>query len=388
MSKTGVATSDQSSIPLIDLKRQLEQLRPNVEAALAHVLDHGEFILGPEVRRLEELLAQFASVRHTITCASGTDALALALMAIRIKPRDALFIPSFTFAATAEPLCNLGGVPIFVDVFPDTFNMNPESLVDAIALSRRNGLEPRAIIAVDLFGQPANYAALGGIAKSENLVLICDAAQSFGATLGGRKVGTFGHLTTTSFFPAKPLGCYGDGGAIFTDDDDLADTLRSLRVHGQGIDKYDNVRVGTNSRLDTMQAAILLAKLEVFTEEISLRNSIAERYESCLRDLVVVPKVAEGARSTWAQYTIRHSARDKLAEGLRAQGIPTAIYYRRPLHLQPAYKQFVLSGQNHSASERVAQEVLSLPMSAYLRSTDQDRVTSAILECIESLYAS
>jgi dTDP-4-amino-4,6-dideoxygalactose transaminase len=384
----GDATIEQSSIPFNNLKEQLNELRPTVEAAIAGVLNHGKFILGPEVERLEGMLAQFASVRHAITCANGTDALALALMAIRIKPSDAIFVPSFTFAATAEPLCTLGGVPVFVDVLPDTFNMDSQSLIDAIALSRRYGLKPRAIIAVDLFGQPADYVTLESIAKSESLTLVCDAAQSFGASLSGRKVGTFGTLTTTSFFPAKPLGCYGDGGAVFTNDDDLADTLRSLRVHGQGIDKYDNVRIGTNSRLDTIQAAILLAKLEVFADEISSRNFIAERYERALTDVVRVPKIAKGARSTWAQYTIRHSSRDRLAEVLGEQGIPTAIYYRRPLHLQPAYERFVLPGQDHSASECAAREVLSLPMSAYLNSSDQERITAAILDFVESPSAS
>ncbi len=349
---------------------------------MARVLDHGDFILGREVKQLEDALAKLAGVPHAITCASGTDALALALMAIRVKPRDAVFLPSFTFAATAEPLCFLGGCPVFVDVRPDTFNIDADSLVQAIELARRQKLNPRAIISVDLFGQPADDAALEAIAESEGLVLICDAAQSFGATFRGRKVGQFGSITTTSFFPAKPLGCYGDGGAIFTHDDELALVLRSLRVHGQGADKYDNVRVGTNSRLDTIQAAILLAKLEVYADEIAARNVIAERYRSGLANVVDVPVLAEGASSVWAQYTIQHPNRDALADGLKRQGIPANIYYRQPLHQQPAYRDYVLKGQNHSVSERLARDVLSLPMSAYLTEADQDRVIAVVLRCV------
>jgi dTDP-4-amino-4,6-dideoxygalactose transaminase len=374
-------------IALIDLALQQQRLRARLDAAIARVLDHGRYIMGPEVAELERKLGDFCGARHVITCASGTDALLLALMAKNLRPGDAVIIPSFTFCATAEPVCLLGGVPIFADVFEDTFNLAPASLEAAIKTARQLGLPLRGIISVDLFGQPCDYDHIEAIARENGVWLICDAAQSFGATYRARKVGTIGDITTTSFFPAKPLGCYGDGGAIFTQDNDTAAVIRSLRVHGHGKDKYDNIRIGLNGRLDTLQAAILLEKLAVFADEIGARNKIAEDYAELLPAELRRPVVIDETVSVWAQYTVRTSGRDDWMMYLTEHGISTAVYYERPVHLQPAYRGYPIAGDDLPASKRLAGSVFSLPIHPYLKREDQLRIVAA-MECFASVSAS
>jgi dTDP-4-amino-4,6-dideoxygalactose transaminase len=366
-----------SVMPFIDLETQQARIQDALDAALARVLAHGQYIMGPEVVELEARLCAFCDAPHAIACASGTDALSLALVALEAGPGDAVLVPAFTFAATAEVVCLVGAVPVFVDVQADTFNLDPGSLERGIDAARRQGLRPAGIIPVDLFGQPADYDAIHEVAKAHGLWVIADAAQSFGATWRGRKVGTLARLTTTSFFPAKPLGCYGDGGAVFTDDPELAAVMRSLRVHGQGEDKYDNVRIGMNARLDTLQAAILLAKLEIFADEIEARQRAAARYDALLADLVTTPFLREEASSTWAQYTVRSPDRDVLRKRLAAAGIPTAVYYPRPLHRQTAYRDFPVADGGCPVAERAATEVLSLPMHPYLDATTQEEIAAA-----------
>jgi dTDP-4-amino-4,6-dideoxygalactose transaminase len=366
------------AIAFIDLARQQQRIRDRLDAAIARVLDHGQYIMGPEVAELEHRLAAFCGARHVVSCASGTDALILALMARRLRPGEAVIVPSFTFCATAEAIVLLGGVPIFADVLEDSFNINPWSLEAAVLTARELGLPLRGVVSVDLFGQPCDYDALEALAKENDLWLICDAAQAFGASYRGREVGTIGAITVTSFFPAKPLGCYGDGGAVFTEDDETAVTIRSLRVHGQGSDKYDNVRVGINGRLDTLQAAILLEKLSVFPEEIAARNRVAALYDQCLPGGLERPRVIDGATSVWAQYTVRTDGRDDRLARLKAHQIPAAVYYARPLHRQPAYRHFPVAGGALPAAERLAGRVLSLPMHPYLSSENQ----MAVLDCL------
>ena len=366
-------------IPFIDVAAQRRRLGSSIDAAIAGVLDHCQFILGPEVAAFENELAAFCGARHVISCASGTDALILALRAKGVGPGDAVFCPSFTFCATAEVAALVGATPVFVDVQEDTFNIDPDGLKTAINTARRHGLTPKVVIPVDLFGLPADHNAIATIAVDESLVVLDDAAQAFGAGIGGRKLGTFGDLTATSFFPAKPLGCYGDGGAVLTDDEETANTLRSLRVHGQGSDKYDNVRIGLASRLDTIQAAVLREKLNIFPEEIEARNAVARRYAEALADLVTVPRVPAGYVSVWAQYTIRLAAgrREMFAASLKGEGVPTAVYYPIPLHRQQAYKHYPVGDGGMAVSERLAEEVISLPMHAYLDTATQDRIIDA-----------
>ncbi len=368
-----------SAIAFIDLAAQRRRLGERIDRAVLAVIEHGNFILGPEVKELEAALGAFCGARHAITCSNGTDALVLPLRAKGVGPGDAVFCPSFTFAATAEVVAWVGATPVFVDVCAETFTMNPDSLNAAIPVARRAGLRPAAVIAVDLFGQPADYDAIEAICAREGLWLMADSAQGFGSVYRGRHSGTIGLAATTSFFPAKPLGCYGDGGAIFTGDDELAAAVRSLRVHGQGTDKYDNVRIGMNARLDTIQAAILLEKLLVFPEEIEARNGVARRYGAALADVVAVPEVPEGMTSVWAQYTIRlpASRRDGVAASLKAAGVPTAIYYSRPLHWQTAYRDYPVAEGGLPVSERLATEVLSLPMHPYLDEDTQDYIIEA-----------
>jgi dTDP-4-amino-4,6-dideoxygalactose transaminase len=299
-------------------------------------------------------------------------------MAEGVGAGDAVFVPAFTFAATAEVVSWVGATPIFVDVIEDTFNLDPARLETAIAFAKRQGLRPRAVIPVDLFGQPADYTALAPITAAHDMFVLCDAAQSFGASLGGRRVGSFGHATATSFFPAKPLGCYGDGGAVLTDDDDLAVVLRSLRAHGQGTNKYDNVRIGINGRLDTMQAAILLQKLTIFEDEIDAKQRIARLYADLLGDVVRLPQLIEGAVSTWAQYTIVTERRDNIITACKRAGVPTAIYYPIPLSQQTAYRHFPSGPEGVPVSERLAQQVVSLPMHPYLDPATQERVAAAV----------
>jgi dTDP-4-amino-4,6-dideoxygalactose transaminase len=367
-------------IPFIDVAAQRRRLGPRIDAAVARVLDHCQFILGPEVAAFEAELAAFCGAGHAVTCASGTDALVLALRAWEVGPGDAVFCPSFTFCATAEVASLVGATPVFVDVHADTFNIDAESLAAAVGTAKRLGLTPKAVIPVDLFGLPADHAAVAKVAEAEGLLVLDDAAQGFGGGIGNRKLGTFGGMTATSFFPAKPLGCFGDGGAVFTDEAAMADTLRSLRMHGHGSDKYDNIRIGLASRLDTMQAAILSEKLTIFPDEIAARNAVARRYAAGLADVVMVPKVPDGFVSVWAQYTIRLPAgrREAFAASLKAEGIPTAVYYPIPLHRQQAYTHYPVGEGGVAVSERLAAEVVSLPMHAYLDAATQDRIVDTV----------
>jgi dTDP-4-amino-4,6-dideoxygalactose transaminase len=372
-------------IPFIDLAEQRRRLGPAVDAAIARVLGHCQFILGPEVPALEAELAQFCGARHAVSCASGTDALVMALMAKEIGPGDAVICPTFTFAATAEVVALVGATPVFADVEEASFNLDPESMRDACAVAGRLGLNLKAVISVDLFGQPADHERIAAVAKSHGLFVLDDAAQAFGATYGNRRLGAVAPVTATSFFPAKPLGCYGDGGAVFTDDDNLAEILRSLRVHGEGRDKYDCARIGLNGRLDTIQAAVLIEKLKLFPDEIAARQRIARRYGAALADVAIVPTVARGSSSTWAQYTIRLAPgqREPLAAALKAKGIPTAVYYRLPVHRQRPYRRFPVAEGGAPVAERLVEEVISLPMHAYLDERTQDRIIEAVREALE-----
>jgi len=375
------ARVDERPIPFIDVAAQRRRLGRAVDDAIARVLAHCQFIQGPEVRALESELAAFCGARHAIACSSGTDALRLVLMAWGIGPGDAVICPSFTFCATAEVVALAGATPVLADVLPDTFNLDAASCERAIVTAKQRGLTPRAIIPVDLFGLPAEHDAIGGIAAAHGLKVLDDAAQAFGATYKSRKLGTLAHATATSFFPAKPLGCYGDGGAIFTDDDGLAARIKSLRVHGESPnDKYDTQHVGLTARLDTVQAAVLLEKLKIFPEEIASRNSAAKRYGAAFDDLAIVPAVGDDMTSVWAQYTIRlePGRRGGLAAALKAQGIPTAVYYAKPLHRQAAYRGFPVAQGGLSVSERLAEEVISLPIHAYLEAPVQDRIIAAV----------
>jgi dTDP-4-amino-4,6-dideoxygalactose transaminase len=373
-------------IPFIDVAAQRRRLGSAIDTAVGRVLSHCQFILGPEVRAFEAELAAFSGARHVVTCASGTDALVLALRAMGIGPGDAVFCPSFTFCATAEVAVLVGATPVFVDVDAATFNIDAKGIAGAVATAKEAGLRPKAIIPVDLFGLPADHGAIQAAAAAEGLLVLDDAAQGFGATCNNRRLGTFGQATATSFFPAKPLGCYGDGGAVLTDDESFADTLRSLRVHGQGSDKYDNVRIGLASRLDTIQAAILIEKLKIFPDEIDARNRVALRYNEGLSDVVGVPRVPAGYTSVWAQYTIRVAAsrRDDLAVALKSEGIPTAIYYPIPLHRQQAYRHYPAGKGGVAVSDSLATEVISLPMHAYLEAPTQDRIIDATRRALKS----
>jgi len=374
------ARLDMSPIPFIDVAAQRRRLGGAIDQAVARVMAHCQFIQGPEVRALEAELAAFCGARHVIACASGTDALLLVLMAWDIGPGDAVICPSFTFCATAEMVALLRATPIMADVQADTFNLDPDSLRRAVITAKRLGLKPKAVIPVDLFGLPADYDAITAVAAEHGLLVLDDAAQAFGAAYRGKKLGTLATATTTSFFPAKPLGCYGDGGAVFTDDDALAARIKSLRVHGEGVDKYDVVRIGITGRLDSIQAAVLLEKLKIFPEEIAARDQAAARYSDALADVAAVPRVGNESTSVWAQYTIRLASdrRDALAAGLKAQGIPTAIYYRKPLHRQQAYRDFPVADGGAPVSERLAEEVISLPIHAYLEAPVQDRIIDAV----------
>lgn len=364
----------------IDLQAQRARIEDKVNAAIATVLDEGRFIMGPQVQAFEVALASFGGAAHALGCGNGTDALALPLMAWGIGANDAVFCPSFTFAATGEIVPWYGATPVFVDILPDTYNMDPVKLEASIEKIKAEGkLTPKVIIAVDLFGQPADYPAIAAIAKKHGMKLIADSAQGFGCTLNGKHPLHWADATTTSFFPAKPLGCYGDGGAVLTNCDETADIIRSLRVHGKGGDKYDNIRIGMNSRLDTLQAAILLEKLAIFADEIESRNRIAARYCDGLRDTVgSVPKVIEGGISTWAQFTIEHDNRDGLAAHLKAHNVPSAIYYPKPMHMQTAYKNFPIGAGGLNISEAKALRAISLPMHPYLDEGTQDTIIQAV----------
>jgi len=367
-------------IPFIDLTAQRRRLGARLDAAIARVVDGCQFIMGPEVVRLEAELAAFCGARHALSCASGTDALFLVLLAKGIGPGDAVICPSFTFCATAEVVALVGATPVFADVEAATFNLDPASLRKAVATAKQHGLKPKAIIPVDLFGLPADHDAIEAIARAEQLFVLDDACQAFGAAYKSRRLGALSDATAVSFFPAKPLGCYGDGGAIFTDNDELAEIIRSLRVHGQGSDKYDNVRIGITGRLDSVQAAVLLEKLTIFADEIDARQEVARRYAQGLADVATVPQVPDGYLSVWAQYTIRvaPARRDALARSLKDSGIPTAIYYPIPLHRQVAYRHYPVVDGGLPVSEQLAVGVISLPMHPYLDAATQDRVIEAV----------
>jgi len=367
------------NIPFIDLKAQQQFLGNKIQDAINGVLEHGRYIMGPEIQTFEGLLAKFGELERAVSCSNGTDAIQLPLMAWNIGPGDAVFVPSFTFASTAEVVALVGATPVFIEVLPDTFNMDPQRLLAAIEEVEAEGkLTPRAVIAVDLFGQIANYPALQKITADKGLKLIADAAQGFGSTLDGSQAGKWADVVTTSFFPAKPLGCYGDGGAVLTNDHAVADIMASLRVHGKGSDKYDNVRIGMNARLDTIQAAVLIEKIAIFPGEIEKRNKVAKQYTQGLHNVVTTPFVPEGFVSTWAQYTIRVSDREAVQAKLKEANVPAVVYYPTPLHMQTAYSKFPIGGGELAVSEQLAGEVLSLPMHPYM----EDDVINYIIESV------
>ena len=368
-------------VAFIDLQAQRRRLGEPLNKAIQAAVEGGQWILGPQVAQFEKDIAAWAGVKHAIACANGTDALLLVLRAWGVGPGDAVFVPAFTFAATGEVVALAGASPVFVDVLPDTYNMDPASLEAAIVLVKREGkLKAKVVMPVDLFGQPADYRALAPIAAREGLKLFCDTAQGFGGLLDGKRAGAIGDAAATSFFPAKPLGCYGDGGACFTNDDGLKDLLLSLRMHGQGSDRYEHIHIGMNSRLDTIQAAILIEKLKIFPDEIDLRNKVAQRYNDAFAasNRIVTPRVIEGATSSWAQYTIQVEMRAKFQSDLKESGVPTAVYYPIPLSKQKAYAHYPSAPT--PVSESLSGKVVSLPMHPYLDEATQDRVIAAVLK--------
>ncbi len=377
--------SIERSIEFIDLAAQQARLRPAIDAAIARVLDHGQYIMGPEIAEFEGALAALTGAKHVISCASGTDALLIGMMALGLKPGDAVLCPGFTYTATPEAIALLGATPIFIDVDANDFNVDPAKIAGGIALAKEKGLNPVGIIVVDLFGLPADYEAIK--AAAGDLWIMADAAQSLGASSPQGKVGTFGTITATSFFPAKPLGCYGDGGAILTDDTGLAAICQSIRLHGRStIDKYDIERIGVNGRLDTLQAAILLQKLTVFGEEVALRQSVAARYNAAFADVAEVPPMPEGTTSVWAQYTLKVPAarRDAIQAALKAVEVPTAVYYPRPLHHQGAYRHYPFVGNGLPNAEALSAQVLSLPMHPYLSAEEQDHIIERVRDALQS----
>lgn len=370
-------------IEFIDLAAQQARIKSGLDARIQEVLSHGKYIMGPEVPELERGLAAFCGAPFALSCANGTDALQLALMALEARSGEAVFCPSFTFAATAEVVPMLDAVPVFVDVRDDTYNLDIESLKRAIGHARELGLKPAGVIPVDLFGLPADYDAIEPIARENSMWIVADSAQGFGSTYKGRRGGSIGDIATTSFFPAKPLGCYGDGGAVFTSEEELRDIVASLRVHGKGSHKYDNARIGVNSRLDTLQAAILLEKLAIYEQEIEARQMAAERYQNGLGNVLVTPHVPDDCRSVWAQYTVRvrqDQDRESILGHLKKRGIPTAVYYPRPLHRQTAYADFPKDPRGLCVSDRLAAEVFSLPMHPYLSEEAQRKIIEAVVE--------
>ncbi len=364
----------------IDLKKQYSILKPTIDQNIQNVLKHGKFIMGPEVKVLEQKLAEYTGSKYCATCSSGTDALLMPLMAWNVGPGDAVFTTPFTFVSTAEVIQLLGATPVFVDIDPKTYNICPYKLEEAIENTvSTTDLNPKCVIPVDLFGLPANLPKICEIAKNYKLLVLGDAAQGFGGKIGEKFLGSFGDATATSFFPAKPLGCYGDGGAVFTDDEDLFTKLISIRVHGKGMDKYDNVRIGLNGRLDTIQAAILLAKMEFFENEILKRNQVAKNYSNKLDGKVVTPTVPNGYRSAWAQYSVlaeNDEKRSRVQAMLKENGIPTAIYYIKPLHLQTAFKSLDYRIGDFPVSEEMSKRIFSLPMHPYLEDKDINLISS------------
>jgi UDP-2-acetamido-2-deoxy-ribo-hexuluronate aminotransferase len=372
-------------INFLDLAAQQTRLRNQIDSRIGEVLAHGKFINGPEVSALEKELCGRTGAQNMIAVSNGTDALLMCLMAHSIGPSDAVFIPSFTFTATAEVVLVAGATPVFVDIDADTFLIDPDDLSHRIQETIARGLNPQAVIAVDLFGLPADYARVSELAQNHDMFVIADAAQSLGSTQGGVPAGRLAPITATSFFPSKPLGCFGDGGAIFTEDDEIAEILRSIRMHGAGQSKYDVVRIGLNARLDTLQAAILLAKLEIFDEELVIREALAKQYDSELGEVVKTPRRIEGTSSAWAQYTILTDNRDYLAAGLKAKGIPTAIYYPKPMHLQPAYMEFGAGAGTLPVSEKTCDQVLSLPIHPYLSEEQIREICSTIKILLDAM---
>jgi UDP-2-acetamido-2-deoxy-ribo-hexuluronate aminotransferase len=375
----------------IDLAAQYQKLKAEIDGNIQKVIAHGKFIMGPEVEELEEKLAAYVGVKHCLSCSNGTDALLMPLMAWGIGTGDAVFVPSFTFVATAEVAFLLGATPVFVESDPRTFNIDPLSLERAIISVKREGkLQPKVIIPVDLFGLPADYDALEDVAKKYGLKLLEDAAQGFGGVYKGRRAGSFGDAAATSFFPAKPLGCYGDGGAVFTNDDELMAVCKSIRVHGQGSDKYDNIRNGLNARLDTLQAAILLPKLQAFSDyEMEARNHFAAMYTDSLRDVLETPFIPRGLVSSWAQYSVlaaSQTERSRIQAALKAQGIPTMVYYSRPLHLQTVYAHLGYIRGDLPVAEDLSSRVFSLPMHPYLEEQQVRDIIEAVRKAKASLY--
>ena len=369
-------------LQFIDLHAQYSQIQHEIEEAVLRVLRSGKYIMGPEVAELEAELSRFVGASQCISCASGTDALVMALMASGVGPGDAVFTPPFTFIATAEAIATVGATPVFVDIDLATFNLDPAKLEQEVASTKQEAvLQPKGIIAVDLFGLPADYERINALAAREGLFVIEDAAQSFGGSAGNRRAGALAEIGCTSFFPAKPLGCYGDGGAIFTDDANTADILRSIRVHGQGADKYDNVRLGITGRLDTVQAAVLLVKLKLFERELEERGRVARMYTDAIRAAGVplqTPSIPDGYSSAWAQYSVladSSAERDQIMGQLAAAGVPTAIYYPRPLHLQQAFASLGYRPGDFPVSEHAASRIFSLPMHPYL---DEATVTKIV----------
>lgn len=369
------------TIPFIDLAAQQHRIRGRLDTAIARVLDDGQYIMGPEVAKFERQIAEFCGAKYSLSCANGTDALLLALMALGIKAGDAVFVPAFTFAATAEVVPFVNATPFFVDVDPLTFNMDAESLKRCILLAKADGLRPACVIPVDLFGLPADYDVIIAIARENGMSVIGDSAQGFGGTYHGRMTGSLCDITTTSFFPAKPLGCYGDGGALFTNDEELAKLIDSYRIHGKGTHKYFNDRVGMNSRLDTLQAAILIEKLAIYADEITARQRVADRYTAALSNRYGTPYVPEGLTSIWAQYTLKtqdEAERAALQARAKDAGVPTVIYYPVPLNNQKAYSHYPKDPRGLGVSDDLAKRVVSLPMHPYLAPEAQDQIIAAV----------
>ena len=369
-------------INFIDLKAQQEKILPALTERIKHVLTNGQYIMGPEVKELEERLASYVGVKHAISCSSGTDALLMSLMAYQVGPGDAIFTTPFTFIATAEVIQLLGATSVFVDIDPKTFNISSAALEEAIVNLGKNpktaSLKPKGIIPVDLFGQPADYDKLNTLARQHGLFVLEDAAQSFGATYKGRRAGSLAEVAATSFYPAKPLGCYGDGGAIFTDNDELAGVLHSVRVHGQGGHRYDNVRIGINGRLDTIQAAIILAKLDIFDQEVTDRQKVAQLYNHGLSRVVEVPYVSAACTSVWAQYSVLSDRRAELQQNLKEAGIPSAVHYPLPLHLQGAFAHLGHKPGDFPVSEKASERIFSLPMHPYLTEAEQGLIIKVL----------
>lgn len=375
----------------IDLESQYRRIKPEIAARINKVLKHGHFVMGPEVEELEIKLATFAGTQQCVSCASGTDALVMILMAEGIGPGDAVFVPAFTFFASAEAVALVGATPVFVDIDPATYCIDPSALAGAIAScldGKRTApgapekLVPRAVIAVDLYGLAADYGSISKICRRHKLFLLEDGAQSFGATSQGKRCGSFGDCAVTSFYPAKPLGGYGEGGAIFAESTEFAAKLRSLRNHGSGAFAYDHVRIGLNGRLDTFQAAIVLAKLEIFESELAQRQAVANRYRSSLNGCCTLQIIPAGYQSSWAQFTIEVENRDSFRASLTAQGIPTAVHYPRPVHLQPAFGFLAYQPGSLPVSERASQRVVSLPMHPYLDTATVDAIAEAVKRCV------